>query len=130
MGDQYFQLLGPWKTMLNLGLTTWAESPEPTRSDSHAWSAHPNYDLLTIVAGIRPASPGFKSVTIQPHPGDLKHVNAAMPVPGGVVTVAYNRGTRGIDAEVSLPEGMTGTLLWRGRTTKLRGRQKLSLRLD
>jgi len=31
-----------------------------TRSDSHAWSAHPIYDLLTLVAGIElpaPASP-------------------------------------------------------------------------
>jgi hypothetical protein len=130
MGDKYLQLLEPWRTMLNLGLTTWAESPEPTRSDSHAWSAHPNYDLLTIVAGIRPASPGFKSVTISPHVGHLKHVSAAMPVPSGAVTVEYNRGPRGIDAEVTLPQGMTGTLLWRGRKTKLRGHQKLSLRLD
>jgi len=47
MGDRYLELLGPWKEMLALGLTTWAEMPEPTRSDSHAWSAHPNYDLLT-----------------------------------------------------------------------------------
>ena len=38
--------------MLQLGLTTWAEKPEPTRSDSHAWSAHPNYGLLaTIIFG-------------------------------------------------------------------------------
>ncbi len=129
MGDQYLQLLGPWKTMLNLGLTTWAESPEPTRSDSHAWSAHPDYDLLTIVAGIRPESPGFKSVTIQPHLGDLKHLSAVMPVPGGIVSVEYNRGAGGIDAEVTLPEGMTGTLLWLGRKTSLRGHQKLTLRI-
>jgi hypothetical protein len=130
LGDQYLQLLGPWRTMLNLGLTTWAESPEPTRSDSHAWSAHPNYDLLTIVAGIRPASPGFKSIEIQPHTGELKHMSVKMPVPGGIVSVEYNRGARGIDAEVTLPQGMTGTLLWRGRKTKLHGHQTLSLRLD
>jgi len=61
LGDLYLQLLGPWKSMLARGLTTWAESPEPTRSDSHAWSAHPNYDLLTIVAGVHPKSPGFRS---------------------------------------------------------------------
>src|SRR5262249_39980851 len=52
MGDKYLQLLGPWREMVALGLTTWAESPEPTRSDSHAWSAHPNFDLLRIVAGV------------------------------------------------------------------------------
>ena len=57
MGNQYLQLLEPWRKMVSLGLTTWAEQPEPMRSDSHAWSAHPNYDFLTIVAGIRPATP-------------------------------------------------------------------------
>ena len=39
---KYLAELGPWRTMLELGLSTWAETPEPTRSDSHAWSAHPN----------------------------------------------------------------------------------------
>ena len=46
MDDLYLQTLGPWRHMLSLGLTTWAEQPEPTRSDAHAWSSHPNYDLL------------------------------------------------------------------------------------
>jgi hypothetical protein len=36
MGDEYLKLLGPWKEMLRLGLTTWVETPEPTRSDAHA----------------------------------------------------------------------------------------------
>ena len=62
LGDDYLARLGPWRQMLELGLTTWAETPEPTRSDSHAWTAHPNYDLLTTVAGVNPASPGFASV--------------------------------------------------------------------
>ena len=53
--------------MLNRGLTTWAETADPTRSDCHAWSASPNYDLLSIVAGIQPAAPGFKRVRIEPH---------------------------------------------------------------
>ena len=55
-GRRYLERLGPWRQMLDLGLTTWAETPEPTRSDSHAWSAHPNYDLLTTVAGVEPAA--------------------------------------------------------------------------
>ena len=52
--------------MLADGLTTWAEHPEPTRSDCHAWSAHPALDLLRVVAGIRPGSAGFKTVVIEP----------------------------------------------------------------
>lgn len=34
-------------------LPTFAEKPDPTRSDSHAWSAPPNYNFLALVAGIR-----------------------------------------------------------------------------
>lgn len=129
MGGDYLTLLGPWKDMLSLGLTTWAESPEPTRSDSHAWSAHPNYDLLTIVAGIQPASPGFKSVKIAPHLGDLKQVSAAMPTPKGVIGVQYNRTGNGVEAEISLPPGVSGNLLWnRHRIALHEGTQHLRLR--
>jgi alpha-L-rhamnosidase len=119
MGDEYLKLLGPWKTMLSLGLTTWAESPEPTRSDSHAWSAHPDYDFLTIVAGIRPASPGVKSVVIEPHLGNLKHVDAVMPTPQGTIQVEYQRTSNGLEARVTLPQGTKGELRWKGRMIPL-----------
>jgi len=116
MGDEYLKLLGPWREMVGLGLTTWAESPEPTRSDSHAWSAHPNYDFLTIVAGIRPAASGFQKVVLAPHLGDLKNVKAAMPIPQGMVEVEYRRTASGVEALVKLPAGVTGELLWAGKS--------------
>ena len=58
LGDRYIEQLAPWRGMLALGLTSAPEKPEPTRSDTHAWSAHPNYGLLATVLGVRPASPG------------------------------------------------------------------------
>jgi alpha-L-rhamnosidase len=119
MGDEYLQLLGPWRNMLSLGLTTWAESPEPTRSDCHAWSAHPNFDLLTIVAGIRPRAAGFESVTIEPHLGALQHVDAVVPTPRGMVEVKYRRTSRGIEAQLNLPTGMSGGLIWNAQETAL-----------
>ena len=124
LSDQYLQLLGPWKTMLALGLSTWAESPEPTRSDSHAWSAHPNYDLLTIVAGIHPAAPGFRSVSIAPRLGSLQHVRATMPVPQGMVEVEYTRAGNGLEANISLPTGVSGVLLWKGTRTPLHAHEQ------
>jgi alpha-L-rhamnosidase len=129
LGDDYLKLLGPWRAMVSLGLTTWAESGEPTRSDSHAWSAHPNYDLLRIVAGIRPGSAGCEKIVIEPHLGTLKDVKAAMPVPQGMVEVEYKRspGDR-LEARVSLPAGVSGEFLWKGGATALhRGTQTLSL---
>jgi alpha-L-rhamnosidase len=129
LGDRYLELLGPWKQMLSLGLTTWAESPEPTRSDSHAWSAHPNYDFLTIVAGIRPKDPGFKTIRIEPHLGALDHVMAAMPVPKGVVIVECTHVGKAIEAQVELPPGTSGELIWKGHKSTLReGKQRLTLR--
>ena len=128
MGDDYLKLLDPWKQMMSLGLTTWAESPEPTRSDSHAWSAHPNYDLLTMVAGIHAAKPGFEAVLIEPHLGNLTHVNAAMPTPKGTIEVEYDRvGTR-LTAEITLAPGVTGDFIWNRQRSPLHpGKQEISL---
>jgi hypothetical protein len=128
MGDEYLKLLGPWREMAALGLTTWAESPEPTRSDSHAWSAHPNYDLLTIVAGIRPAKPGFASITIEPRLGALREVHAGLIVPQGMVETDYQRDTDGVKAQIKLPDGVGGKLVWKGRSIALHsGEQRVTL---
>lgn len=128
MADQYLHLLAPWRQMVSLGLTTWAESPEPTRSDCHAWSAHPNFDLLTIVAGIHPLKAGFESVSIEPNLGTLSRLEAAMPIPKGMVEVEYRRQTSAVEAHVVLPEGASGRLIWKGRAQTLRsGPQSLTL---
>ncbi len=119
-GDEYLPQLEPWREMLELGLSTWAETPfDTTRSDCHAWSAHPNYDVLTIVAGIRPASPGFAAVRIEPHLGALERLAATMPHPKGTIAVAYRRNGDALEADVTLPEAVSGTLAWRGETRPL-----------
>jgi alpha-L-rhamnosidase len=121
MGDRYLELLEPWKGMLALGLTTWAETPEPTRSDSHAWSAHPNYDLLTIVAGIRPAAPGFERVEIEPHLGKLRDLTASFPWKEGEIEVDYKLERGSWTIRVNLPAGLTGELVWQGKRYALSG---------
>ena len=128
LGDRYLETLGPWKEMLAEGLTTWAEMPPPSRSDSHAWSAHPNYDLLTTVAGIRPASPNFGSVRIEPRPGTLQQVRAAMPTPRGLVTVELDLAAAKPNASVTLPDGLDGVFVWEGKEYPLKaGSKNISL---
>jgi len=128
LGDRYLDLLKPWQDMIALGLTTWAEQPEPSRSDSHAWSAHPNFDFLTIVAGIRPKAPAFSSVTIEPHLGRLRSVASTFPTPKGTVEVKYVTTPSGIAAEVILPQNMDGELIWKGQINILHsGQQKMLL---
>ena len=121
LGDQYLSRLGPWRTMLERGLTTFAEKPDPTRSDCHAWSASPVYELLATVCGIEPGSAGFATVRIEPHLGHLAQASAKMPHPRGEVAVTLRREGGGVVAEVSLPEGVTGSFVWSGRSTGLHG---------
>lgn len=131
MGDRYLSLLGPWRQMLSMGLTTWAESPEPTRSDSHAWSAHPNYDLLTIVAGIRPNSPGFKTVAISPHLTSLTDLHASMPIPQGMVEAEYRRSGSAFEATITLPKDVSGQLIWGEAKFSIHpGTQTLTLKIE
>jgi alpha-L-rhamnosidase len=119
LSDLYLDSLGPWRSMLDIGLTTFAETAEPTRSDDHAWSAHPDYDLLTLVAGIRPASAGFRTVLIEPHPSSLTEINATMPHPAGDIAEHARKETGGWVFDISLPPGLTGTMSWDGRSTPL-----------
>jgi hypothetical protein len=129
LGERYLDLLRPWREMVSLGLTTWAEQPEPSRSDSHAWSAHPNFDFLTVVAGIRPKGPGYSAVTIDPHLGPLHHVIAAVPIHKGLVEVKYDVDGSGLHAEVNLPPELTGEFIWKGKTRSLHaGHQQFTLR--
>jgi hypothetical protein len=128
LGDNYIAQLRPWRDMLALGLTTWAENPEPTRSDCHAWSAHPNFDLLATVAGIEPAAPGFREVAIEPHLGPLKQLRATMPHPAGPIVVSYQRKLLGLSADVTLPGNLTGWFYWNGKKTALHsGAQHLEM---
>ena len=120
LADRYIEQLAPWRTMLALGLTSAPEKPEPTRSDSHAWSAHPNYGLLATVLGVRPASSGFRTVSIAPALGPLQRASGRVPHPRGDIDVALTRvGSSGLSADVTLPTGVSGRFEWRGRSAPL-----------
>ena len=115
--------------MLNIGLTTFAENPEPARSDCHAWSASPDYDFLATICGIMPSSAGFATVTIKPALGELTTINGSMPHPLGNIVVSLQRkGANGIEGQVTLPSALTGNFIWKGKTIVLKsGVQKISV---
>jgi hypothetical protein len=128
LSDNYLSTLGLWHNMIDLGLTTFAEKPDPTRSDCHAWSASPNYDFLATVVGIEPSSPGFKTVKIEPFLGDLKFVKGKMPHPKGTISFDLKRkGEKGISGEINLPQNLKGEFTWQGKTIKLEGNTTINL---
>ena len=140
MGEQYLDSIGPWRKLLPMHFSTWPEIPGNTRSDSHAWSAHPIYDLLTLVAGIEPASPGFRTVRIAPNPGSLGTLTATYPHPQGMIKVEYHHtgpaphpagimvmGGTGFLADITLPGTLTGVFQYHGRSWPLKpGLNKIS----
>ncbi len=128
LANSYLETLGLWDQMVNNGLTTFAENPDPTRSDCHAWSASPNYDLLATVAGIRPAEPGFKTIKMEPAPGKLNYIKGQMPHSKGMIIFDLKRsGPTGLTGEVILPEGLSGNFIWNGKTIVLRGTTIINL---
>jgi 3',5'-cyclic AMP phosphodiesterase CpdA len=127
-GDRYLEMLGPWRTMLERGLTTWAETSDPTRSDCHAWGASPNYELFRTVLGIDSAAPGFARVSIRPFLGKLTHVSGSIPHPKGEIAVTLTLDNGKLNAGVTLPAGVEGKFEWHGQTRDLHpGENRLTL---
>jgi alpha-L-rhamnosidase len=130
MAGDYLESLKPWRKLLPLHFSTWPEIPGDTRSDSHAWSAHPIYDMLTLVAGIEPASPGFATVRVAPHLGSLDHLTAAFPHPKGDIRVDYHytgshdnphiKGGSTFNAKITLPATISGVFQFDGRNWPLK----------
>jgi hypothetical protein len=117
-GDTYLDRLGPWREMLEHGLTTFAEVVDrpgaPSRSDCHAWSASPNIEIFRTVLGVDSMAPGFRRVSVRPHLGRLALAKGSVPHPRGSVEVAIERQGRGCAVRVALPRGVDGVFEWRG----------------
>jgi alpha-L-rhamnosidase len=126
IADGYLARLEPWRAMIRDGLSTTPETPDPSRSDSHAWSAHPNYHLLATVLGVRPGSPGFRTVVIAPALGALKWAEGRVPHPAGEISARLRRvGAAGIKGTISLPPNVSGTFIWSGHTVSLQPGQNI-----
>lgn len=121
LGNDYLKHLGMWRSALEMGLSTLPETPSnSTRSDAHAWGAHPLIGMLDIVCGIQPAEPGFRTVLIRPHLNDLPFVSGAVAHPKGKIEVDFRRrDENGISATITLPDGVPGVFEWQGKRVEL-----------
>tara|TARA_Y100001972_G_scaffold128681_2_gene190983 strand:+ start:4565 stop:6925 length:2361 start_codon:yes stop_codon:yes gene_type:complete len=119
--DLYFDNLDHWHYFLDKGHTTCGETGfmSHDRSDCHAWSGSPGYYHLRFIAGIKPADLGFENVSITPHLGKLKKVNATMPHPKGRISVDYEIKGKKLIGEIILPPGMSGDFEYGGTTVEL-----------
>jgi hypothetical protein len=84
---------------------------------------------LSLVAGIRPAAPGFSKVRITPHLNGLKELRANLPHPKGDIEVEYREAEGRLEGNITLPPGLEGTLNWNGQMQTLKsGPQAIKLR--
>jgi alpha-L-rhamnosidase len=120
LGDRFMDQLGTWRDALKIGLTTWPEMPEPSRSDAHAWSSHIAFDFFRTMLGVEPAASGFSKVRIQPHLGKLADLSGVMPHPNGEIEVTVKRKSKGVSGRVVLPPGTEGEFVWGMYSTPLK----------
>jgi len=112
----FFKRLGVWNFVNDLHFSTTPEVlDDSTRSDCHAWGAHPAYHFMSSVLGIRPDGFEFKKVIIEPMLGTLEFANGKMAHPLGEIKVSFSQTLTHVNAEIELPKGLTGKLKINGK---------------
>jgi hypothetical protein len=129
--ENFLAEISEWYTMLDRGMTTFAEVPlewgeENQRSECHPWSTSPNYFFFRTVCGIKPLTAGHKMIEIAPNFNTLTQIKAIYPHYLGNIEVDLKRNGSKIDGEIIIPEGIQATFIWGGKKTVLKpGKQHI-----
>lgn len=84
--------------------------PSGWDSLAHGWSTGALPALSQDVLGITPAQPGYASVAIAPHPGNLAWACGVVPSPLGPVSSAWGQDSGGLALQVDSPAPVRVTL--------------------
>ena len=93
--DRIWKRLERYREFAPLGLFTTPETAGATRSDCHAWSAHPRLDVVRLIVGLEPVRPGATAVRLDPDLGPLTRVETGLPLPAGMVRCRIERSDAG-----------------------------------
>jgi hypothetical protein len=92
--------------------TLWENFARPGVKESgngtynHAWSGGPLTIMQQYIAGIAPTEPGYKSFSVKPQLGPLRHVDTIVPTPHGSIDFSIARNAAGgLDGKLSVPKG-------------------------
>lgn len=94
-----------WIQLLEEHCTTCPETPQDARSECHAWSAQPMYELMETVAGIRTGKPGRKEIYIRPHMEYLPDLSGEMVTEWGMIGFTYEKKEDKWLYRYTIPEG-------------------------
>ena len=117
--ERILEGLGLWRDLASKGFCTTIERPDPSRSDCHAWGAHPIYHLYASLLGIRPSAPGLQRVIVRPQLGGLPRLAGRIPHPGGWLEAQFEVVPGGYAGKITLPDGVTGEYLGPSQTIQL-----------
>jgi hypothetical protein len=107
-----------WAPMLSTGTVwegfDWRE--ESGGSCCHAWSAHPSFHLVNVLAGIFQRGAGWIEVVVRPSfVKTIDFVSARVPSPQGDIESEWRREGDKIAGRVNVPTGIRATLDLPGR---------------
>jgi hypothetical protein len=109
-----------WAALPAQGCTTCPEEPENGRSECHAWSALPLYEMIRVMAGIRNTTIGWQTITVKPHLEYLPDLRGEAVTPHGKIKFNYTRNQNDWQYVIELPENISGQFIYPdGRVCKL-----------
>ncbi|WP_044294740.1 family 78 glycoside hydrolase catalytic domain [Robinsoniella peoriensis] len=95
-----------WQDLKGKGCTTCPEVPVNSRSDCHAWSAQPIYELIHHILGIQIEEPGWKKISIKPHLSFVSDLKGELITPMGILRFQMEKKQGAIRGEIFVPMGM------------------------
>lgn len=128
MYQEMRSFLEDWIQLLELDCTTCPETPKQARSECHAWSALPMYEMMRTIAGISQNGAGWKHVTIAPHMMDLNEIHGDAVTPYGDIVFRYERIEGTWNYNLEIPAGIHVTFCFEdGRIQELSGGKEYQL---
>jgi len=114
-----------WTPMLATG-TTWEgyewSDLKGGGTVSHAWTAHPSFHFVNILAGITQAEPAWKAVRFEPvFAAGIMHASATVPSPRGPIAAKWRREGDHAMTELTLPDGVKAEMKVGAKVQKVSG---------
>ena len=102
--DQMRRWLDSFSALRKFGFTTMPEwGFEGSRSDCHAWSATPLYELTATLLGVRPCGDGWKKIRIRPRTLGYADCRGEVVTPHGPVKVRWKSEGGQLKLDVETP---------------------------
>lgn len=108
-GNTLWEVMGPDGTVNTPGING---SGDGGTSMAHGWSTGPTSALSQYVLGIAPATAGYATWSVDPHPATLAWAQGSVPTPHGALGVQWRRAAAGHQfiLDVTRPAGTAGTI--------------------